>query len=160
MNQLLVVKIESFVSFLVYLRRADYQATCMEKARLVCRRFVGFIAESGHRQAIPLLKHGLGALLRTHLILHIHFFLSFTVVHDEGLLADRCLFVGLLRLLIHVEVVTFRPWLDIGAESRVQVLDPGGFLLPRGVLVRIDADRGLPCELGGSLGSEVRPCPR
>ena len=129
----------------------------MEKSRLVCRRFVGFVAECGHRQAIPLLKHGRWTFLRTHLILHTDFILSLTVVHDESLLAHWCLLVCHLSLLIHIVVVPFRPRLNISAKGWVQVLDPRSFLLPWGVLVRIDADRGLPGELSGGLGREVRP---
>ena len=96
----------------------------MEKSRLVCRRFVGFIAECGHWQAITLLKHCRWTFLRSHLILHTDLILCLSVVHDECLLAHWCLLECHLSLLIHIVVVPYRPRLYIGTESWVQVLDP------------------------------------
>ena len=91
-------------------------------------------------------EHSLWTLLGTHLKLNFDLFLSLSIVHDEGLLANRCLFITVESLTVYILMLSFGPGLRVLAKVRVEILHSRDLLLPRCVLIRVYDETGLPLE--------------
>ena len=133
------------------LRWTGNQAALSEETWLVGGRFVIFITERGHIEAISRVEHGGDALLGAHRLGHLNFFLSLTVMHDVGLLADRHVLVRCKRLLALLRMTAFWSRFVILAKSWIQIFDARRFLGPRGFLVGAITDGRLPLVLDRAL---------
>ena len=108
---------------MVDLRRASNQASILEEAWLVGGRFVVFITEGCHVQAVSRIVHRGDALLSTHRLGHFDLLLSLAVMHNEGLLAYGHVLVRCKRLLALLRMAALWSWFDTLAERWTQIFD-------------------------------------
>ena len=145
---------------MVDLRWAGNQASILEETWLVGRRFVVFVTERRHVQAVSRIVHRGDALLRAHRLAHLDFLLSLAVMHNEGLLAYRHVLVRCKRLLALIRMAALWSWFDTLAKRWTQIFDARRFLGPRSILVWTITDGRLPFVFNWDLRWEMLASPR